>query len=48
MDLKEELELLRGEPIKVKTGDPKEIPCIETSDADKLCKHPVVSVSMIT
>lgn len=48
MTLKEELEILRGEPIQVFTGDPKDIPCIETSDTEKLCKHPVVSVNMIT
>ena len=48
MTLREELEILRGEPIKVFTGDPMDIPCIETSDAEKLCKHPVVSVHMIT
>ena len=48
MTLKEKLEILRGEPIKVFEGDPKDIPCIETSDAERLCKHPVVSVHMIT
>ena len=48
MTLKEELEILRGEPIQVYDGDPKEIPCIETSDSEKLCKHPVVSVCMVT
>lgn len=48
MTLKEELEILRGEPIEVFTGDPMEIPCIETSDSEKLCKNPVVSVRMIT
>ena len=48
MTLKEELEILRGEPIEVFTGDPMDIPCIETSDAEKLCKNPVVSVHMIT
>ena len=48
MTLKEELEILRGEPIEVFTGDPMDIPCIETSDPEKLCKHPVVSVHMIT
>ena len=48
MTLKEELEILRGEPIKVFDGDPMDIPCIETSDAEKLCKHPVVSVHMQT
>ena len=44
--LKEELEVLRGEPIEVFDGNPMDIPCIETSDPDKLCKHPVVSVQM--
>ena len=48
MTLKEELEILRGEPIEVFTGDPMDISCIETSDPEKLCKHPVVSVHMIT
>ena len=48
MTLKEELEILRGEPIEVFDGDPMDIPCIETSDAEKLCKHPVVSVCMVT
>ena len=47
MTLKEELEILRGEPIEVFTGDPMDIPCIETSDPDKLCKNPVVSVHML-
>ena len=48
MTLKEELEILRGEPIEVFDGDPLDIPCVERSDAEKLCKHPVVSVHMIT
>ena len=48
MTLKEELEILRGEPIQVFDGDPMNIPCIETSDPEKLCKNPVVSVNMIT
>lgn len=48
MTLKEELEILRGEPIQVFEGDPMDVPCIETSDPEKLCKHPVVSVHMIT
>ena len=48
MTLKEELEILRGEPIEVFTGDPMDIPCIETSDPERLCKNPVVSVHMIT
>ena len=48
MTLREELEILRGEPIQIWEGDPKGIPCIETSDPELLCKHPVVSVHMIT
>lgn len=48
MTLKKELEILRGEPITIFDGDPMKIPCIETSDAGKLCKHPIVSVHMIT
>lgn len=48
MNLKEQLEIIRGEPIQVFDGDPMDIPCIETSDAEKLCKNPVVSVHMIT
>jgi glycosyltransferase involved in cell wall biosynthesis len=48
LTLKEQLEILRGEPIQVYEGDPIDIPCIETSDAEKLCKNPVVSVHMIT
>lgn len=48
MTLKEELEILRGEPISVFDADPKEIPCVETSDPAKLCQHPLVSVHMIT
>ena len=48
MTLKEELEILRGEPIKVCEGNPMDIPCIETSDPEKLCKNPVVSVHMLT
>lgn len=48
MTLKEQLEILRGEPIQVYEGDPMDIPCIETSDAERLCKNPVVSVHMIT
>ncbi len=48
MTLKEKLEILRGEPIRVFDGDPLGIPCIETSDPEKLCAHPVVSVHMIT
>ena len=48
MTLKEEIECLRGEPINVFDGNPMNIPCIETSNHEKLCKHPVVSVQMIT
>ena len=48
MNLKKEFEILRGEPIDVFDGDPMDIPCIETSDREKLCRHPVVSVHMIT
>lgn len=48
MTLKDNLEILHGEPIKVYAGDPLDIPCIETSDWEKLCKHPVVSINMIT
>ena len=48
MTLKEELEILRGEPIGVYEGDPMDIPCIETSDSERLCRYPVVSVHMIT
>ena len=47
MTVKEEFEMLRGEPIKVFEGDSMNIPCIETSDAEKLCKHPIVSVHML-
>ncbi len=46
MTLKEQLEILRGEPIEVFDGDPRDIPYIETSDMEKLCSHPVVSVQM--
>ena len=47
MTLKEGLEILRGCPIKVFEGNPLDIPCIETSDAERLCKTPVVSVAML-
>ena len=48
MTLKEEVEILRGEPILVFDGDLTDIPCIEESDSEKLCKHPVVSVHMMS
>ncbi len=47
MTLKEELEILRGEPILLKTPVDL-VPCNETSDSERLCKHPVVSVHMLT
>jgi len=46
--LKEELEALRGRPIDVYSGDPRDIPCIELSDSNRLCACPIVSVVMIT
>ena len=39
MDLKDQLEIIRGEPIQVFDGDPMDIPCIETSDAENLCSR---------
>lgn len=48
MNLKEELEILRGEPIEEFPAKPEDVPCIEMSDAERLCKHPVVSVQMCT
>lgn len=48
MSLKEELEILQGVPFEVFDGNPADIPCIETSDREKLCQHPVVSVCMVT
>jgi len=44
---REEFEILRGEPIRVFVGDPMCIPCVETSDPERLCAKPVVSVSML-
>ncbi len=48
MTLREELGIWRGRPIDVTSIVPEDIPCIETSDAEKLCTHPFVSVHMIT
>ena len=48
MTLKEEIEIIRGEPIESFDDNPMGIPCFETSDGEKLCKKPVVSVCMIT
>ncbi len=47
MTLKEEIELLRNEPIQF-IAPVDQIPCNETSDPERLCKHPVVSVHMLT
>lgn len=47
MAIREEFEILRGEPIAVNDIAPADVPCIETSDAEKLCRHPVVSVHMM-
>lgn len=47
MTLKEEFELLRGEPIKLRTPV-EQVPCNETSDVERLCRNPVVSVYMVT
>ena len=47
MMLKEKYEILRGEPIGGFVGDSMDIPCIETSDSERLCKHPIVSVHML-
>lgn len=47
MTLKQELEILRGEPILEKVSA-SSVPYNETSDATRLCRDPVVSVRMIT
>ena len=44
---KRQLLRLRGKPIRTFVGDPLSIPCHETSDAERLCKSPVVSVHML-
>lgn len=41
-------ELLKLYNGRVQTVRPEEIPCVETSDADRLCKQPLVSVRIIT
>ena len=46
MNLKEEFEILRGQPIAI-VASSGEVPCFETSDAEWLCKHPLVSVHMM-
>lgn len=48
MSIKSELEMLRGESIGESHINLMSIPCKETSDPEKLCKHPLVSVEMIT
>lgn len=48
MTLKEEIEILRGALIEINTVKPEDVPCIESSDPEKLCRHPMVSVLMAT
>ncbi len=48
MTLREELGIWRGQPIEINTVNLPDIPCIETSDAERLCEAPLVSVHMIT
>ena len=48
IDLKGKIELLCGETILLLSGKSMDIPCVETSDVQKLCKAPLVSVHMIT
>ena len=45
--LREVLEQIRGKPILVSEGNPLNVSCAETSDAERLCRHPVVSVHML-
>lgn len=47
MTMREQFEALRGHAIELRASA-AEVPCIETSDKDRLCKSPVVSVWMIT
>ena len=46
--LRDKFEALRGETIEVYNGNPLDVPCIETSDNERLYKAPVVSVMMLT
>ena len=46
-ELKRELEKIRGEPLEDRDGGAA-IPHNETSDPQMLCRHPVVSVCMLT
>jgi len=47
MTVRSELRNLRWEPLVRLVDDPLSIPCIETSDAVRLCKRPFVSVCML-
>lgn len=47
MTFKEELEIVRGREIAFRTPIDK-IPCNETSDRNRLCQKPLVSVLMVT
>ena len=44
--LRQKFEILRGEPIIEYVNAPRDIPCEETSDQSRLCRHPLVSVVM--
>lgn len=46
MNLRQELELLRGEPIIDKIS-PEDVPCNEICDKARLCKYPLVSIRML-
>ena len=49
MTEKQAMEIIKARPFQLWADkDPMTIPCHETSDAERLCKHPVVSVKMIT
>ena len=47
MNMREQFEALRGCAINLR-ANAADVPCIETSDEDRLCKNPVVSIWMIT
>ena len=47
MTIRQEFEILRGEPIAVNEIAPVDVPCIEMVDAKRLCRNPVVSVHMM-
>lgn len=47
MTLQKELEILNGEPFGVYLCDPMDIPCVETSDPERLCRNPLVSVCIV-